>query len=167
MRNFRLSTYFSGRLSKLSIDLETGGSENVLKTTSTKFLSSPQLWTFADYLRTDPSELTICDEQGGSVETLNINDNDVDLSQYANATCGFILYEEDSTANCRDLAPHCEDNRGLAVSKFPCWRLKWCPGTVQHKSQLRTFPICCFHPTSRGGNMDVWKCLKKYYVTKN
>ena len=127
MRNFPLSTYFSGSLSNVAIELESGGSENVLKMTSTNFLTSPQLWTFADYLRTDPYELTICDEQGGSVETLNINDNDVDLSQYANATCGFILYEDDSTANCRDLAPHCEDNRGLAVSRFPCWRLKWCP----------------------------------------
>ena len=157
----------------MAIELESGCSENVLRMTSTKFLTSPQLWTFADYLRTDPSELTICDEQGGSVETLDINDNDVDLSQYANATCGFILYEEDSTANCRDLAPHCEDNRGLAVSRFPCWKLKWCPGRVQYKYQLKTYPVCCFHPTSRNlrigsrpDNMDVWKCLKKYYVKK-
>ena len=149
----------------MAIELESGGSENVLKMTSTNFLTSPQLWTFADYLRTDPSELTICDEQGGSVETLNINDNDVDLSQYANATCGFILYEEDSTANCRDLAPHCEDNRGLAVSRFPCWRLKWCPGRVRYKYLLNKFPICCFHPTTRSDHdqVDVWECLNKYY----
>ena len=48
--------------------------------------------------------VAICDEQGGKVETSGIND--VDLSQFADAKCGFVLYEEDSTASCSDLAPH-------------------------------------------------------------
>ena len=79
----------------------TGDSENIMKFTSNKFQSTPELW--GPFLSTVPS-VAICDEQGGTVETLGIND--VDLSQFANAKCGFMLYEEDSTASCSDLAPH-------------------------------------------------------------
>ena len=118
-----------------------------------------------------------------------------DLTQIADANCGFILWEEDSTASCSDLAPYCEDEtattaasgennqdtdrtgRRIGVSQFPSWKLKWCPGRVPNSWWLSQYPICCFHPETRpdypschqnpGEQMDVWDCLKKYYTNTN
>ena len=138
------------------------------------------------------SEVTICDEQGGTVETLDMLE--LNLTQIADAKCGFILWEEDSTASCSDLAPYCEDETATtaasgennqdtdrtgrqSVSQFPSWKLKWCPGRVPNSWWLSQYPICCFHLETRpdypschqnpGEQMDVWDCLKKYYTNTN
>ena len=139
------------------------------------------------------SNVTICDEEGGTVETLDMLE--LNLTEIADAKCGFILWEEDSTASCSDLAPYCEDEtattaasgennqdtdrtgRQIGVSQFPSWKLKWCPGRVPNSWWLSQYPICCFHLETRpdypschqnpGEQMDVWDCLKKYYTNTN
>ena len=122
-------------------------------------------------------EVTICDDQGNTVKTVDMDT--LTLTDFADANCGFILWQQDSTASCSDLAPECgdetaasgEDNRDTdrtgrqSVSQFPSWKLKWCPGRVRQKWQFKRWPICCFHPTCRSDHdqADVWDCLDKYY----
>jgi len=96
------------------------------------------------------TSVTLCDETGSS-EELSAEQLAGAAQQISDATCAFIVYEEDSTATCADVAAHCQPAQRNSLVTMACWRLKWCPGKIgTNHSILRTkkdtHGICCYHP---------------------
>jgi len=96
------------------------------------------------------TSVTLCDETGSS-EELSAEQLAGAAQQISDATCAFIVYEEDSTATCADVAAHCQPAQRNSLVTMACWRLKWCPGKIKNKysllsSKKDTYGICCYHP---------------------
>ena len=144
------------------INTETNTSENIAEIAPTL---NDFFLLFSQY--TPPpggvdSQFTICDKVEGTNKTQSIDN--AYIKEIISATCGFILFEENSTASCSDL--QCGDGVAVeeaAFSTLASWNLKWCPGSIGNPSQVSWYPQCCFHPAIRQlVGKGLWDCLWTY-----
>jgi len=104
------------------------------------------------------TSVTLCKD--GSSETLSVEQLDTAAAQEVlDAKCAFIAYG-DSTPNCNELKPHCDQRFSFAT--MACWRLNWCPKRIGNNYRLlkdkpKKFGRCCFHPTyKRNADQCSW-----------
>jgi len=144
-RNCQWRNYLAGSIQPVQV-----GSEEILKIDSNV---NQDLVGLINNLRSDAegeTSVTLCDETGSS-EELSAEQLAGATQQISDATCAFIVYEEDSTATCADVAAHCQPAQRNSLVTMACWRLKWCPGKIKNKHSLLsskkdTYGICCYHP---------------------
>ena len=105
------------------------------------------------------TSITICDKQSGSsAHTQPIKSTT--LEQIVPSACGFILWDENSSASCLDL--QCKDD---AFATFVIWNLTWCPEALQETiGGLALVPQCCYNPITRPKEMDLFECLQQYWI---
>jgi len=105
--------------------------------------------------------VTLCDVAGGSSQMLSLEDLDADeASNLEEAKCAFILHEDDTTATCSDLAPHCDQR--FSIATIACWKLNWCPRKIGRKynklkGKKKDGGICCFHPKFKNRRECAWR----------
>jgi len=105
--------------------------------------------------------VTLCDVAGGSSQMWSLEDLDADeASNLEEAKCAFILHEDDTTATCSDLAPHCDQR--FSIATIACWKLNWCPRKIGRKyyklkGKKKDGAICCFHPNFKNRRECAWR----------
>jgi len=105
------------------------------------------------------TRITICDKQSGSSTHMQPIKSTT-LEQIVHSSCGFILWDENSSASCSDL--QCKD---AALSTFVIWNLTWCPEAMQATiGGLAYLPQCCYNTITRPKEMDLFDCLQEYWI---
>merc|ERR1712156_607888 len=106
--------------------------------------------------------VTLCDVAGGSSQMWSLEDLDADeASNLEEAKCAFILHEDDTTATCSDLAPHCDQR--FSIATIACWKLNWCPRKIGRNykklksKKKKDGAICCFHPNFKNRRECAWR----------
>jgi len=105
--------------------------------------------------------VTLCDVAGGSSQMWSLEDLDAgEASKIEEAKCAFILHEDDTTATCSDLAPHCDQR--FSIATIACWKLNWCPRKIGRKynklkGKKKDGGICCFHPKFKNRRECAWR----------
>jgi len=159
---------------------DTGKSESVTKLRTT---TAVQLLHLSQHFPEDEEIVTICEDQGPQTHTPTDMENpdwESLQSEIKIENCIFVLYEENKTASCSDLRPHCDnvDNSGTgeeilsgsSTATLSSWNLRWCRRKISgNKCNLYTWPECCYHPIVRKNvaNTDhLWECVGNYAPPK-